>query len=225
MAIVALAFLIVSCASGRSGDIAYAPSGFTRPDPIKQLEVSEDYRLGPSDLVNIMVYRAPDLTGDFRVDALGNVALPLIGQMRAQGYTPTEFSRNLERKLGEKYYENPDVQVALKEAAGQRVTIDGSVQAPGAYSLVGKTTLMQAIALARGTTKEADLRRVVVFRTIEGQRMAAAFDLKAIRNNEMQDPEVFGADIIIVDGNNNKQAWRDALSTIPLIALFRPFVL
>ena len=83
---------------------------------------------------------------------------------------------------------------------------------------------MQAVALAGGAGTNANLRRVIVFRQIEGQRMVAGFDLEAIRHSEMEDPVVYPSDIIIVDGNETRQIWRDVLSTIPVLALFRPFL-
>jgi polysaccharide export outer membrane protein len=79
--------------------------------------------------------------------------------------------------------------------------------------------------MARGTTQDANLRRVVIFRQIDGQRMAAGFDLRAIRTAQMEDPTVYASDIIIVDGSQTRQMWRDVLQTIPILALFRPLVL
>ena len=82
---------------------------------------------------------------------------------------------------------------------------------------------MQVVALAKGTTVNANPRRVVVFRQIDGQRQAAGFDLTAIRAGRMEDPVIYGSDIVIVDGDNTRQLWRDILSGIPVFALFRPF--
>jgi polysaccharide export outer membrane protein len=82
---------------------------------------------------------------------------------------------------------------------------------------------MQAVATAGGTHENANPRRVAIFRQVGGQRMAAAFDLTDIRRGEAEDPQVYRGDIIVVDGSRTRQMWRDALATIPVLALFRPF--
>lgn len=215
--------LVAGCAAGRTGSIPYAPASFNAP-PDSIFASNPDYRLGPSDVVTVAVFRVPELSGDYRVDATGHITLPLVGQTRVQGMTIHEVSSALQERLGSRYYVDPDVTVSLKELGSQRVTVDGSVNAPGAYPLPGRSTLMQVVAMARGTTANANLRRVVVFRQIQNQRMAAAFDLEAIRSAEMEDPVIYGSDIVIVDGNDTRQTWRDVLSAIPVLALFRPII-
>jgi polysaccharide biosynthesis/export protein len=223
---IAIACLIVcGCADKRSDDLAYAPSNFTRPDPIASAEITQEYRLGPADVVNVIVYRAADLSGDLRVDEAGNITMPLIGAVPAQGKTTIQLADTLRGELSRKYYENPIVNVALKEAAGQRITVDGAVNAPGVYPIMGKTSLMQAVAMARGASQYANLRRVVVFRTVQGQRMAAGFDLRSIRDGQMSDPEIYGSDIIVVDGNGTKQTLREVIGALPIVGLFQPFLL
>lgn len=215
---------LAGCAPTRSSDLNYAPAGFNvQPDDI--YAVNRDHRLGPSDLITVTVYRAPEVTGDFRVDPLGNIMMPLVGSIPVQGLTLTEVTAEIRRRLDGRYYVNPDVAVALKETPNRTITVDGAVGQPGVYPVIGRTTLMQAIAQARGATQNANLRRVVVFRQIQGQRMAAGFDLQAIRESRMEDPVLYPSDIVVVDGSDTRQMWRDVLQTIPIIALFRPLIL
>lgn len=217
-------FALAGCAASRSSDLTYAPPSFNvQPDDI--FAANRDHRLGPSDLITLTVYRAPEVTGDFRVDPLGNLIIPLIGSVPVQGLTTAEASAEIKRRLEGRYYVNPDVSLALKETPNRTITVDGAVQAPGLYPVVGRTTLMQAVAMARGATGNANLRRVVVFRQIQGQRMAAGFDLQAIRSSQMEDPVLYPSDIVIVDGSGTRQMWRDILSAIPILALFRPLVI
>ena len=211
---------LTACASATS-NVPYAQPGFNAP-PDSIFGENPDYRLGPSDLLTVTVYRAPEMTGDYRVDASGNIMLPLIGQTQVQGMTVGEVAAHLRGALGARYFVNPDVTVTLKEATSQRVTVDGSVNQPGVYPLTGRTTLMQAVAMARGATQDANLCSVVIFRQVEGQRMAAKFDLRAIRAAQMEDPVVYGSDIIIVDGSQTRQTLRDILMAIPIFAVFRP---
>ena len=222
--LLAMLLTLAGCASGRNSDIPYAPASFdVQPD--SPFAANPDYRLGPADVVTVSVFRAPELTGDYRVNEAGTIMMPMVGQVEVQGLTVTELAGTLRQNLGRSYYVNPDVSVSLKEAGSQRITVDGAVQQPGVYPLPGPTTLMQAVAMARGTTQDANLRRVVIFRQIDGQRMAAGFDLRAIRTAQMEDPTVYASDIIIVDGSQTRQMWRDVLQTIPILALFRPLVL
>ena len=221
IALLAMALMLAGCMS-RRGDIPYAPASFDRP-PDSTFASNSEYRLGPADVVSLAVYRAPELTGDYRVDAAGNLNLPLIGAIQVQGQSLPELTETLRASLGERYYVDPDVTVSLKEVGSQRVTVDGSVNRSGLYPLPNQSTLMQVIAMAGGTSANANPRRVVVFRQIGGERQVAGFDLAAIRAGRMEDPLIYGSDIIIVDGDETRQNWRDILSTIPILALFRPF--
>ena len=76
--------------------------------------------------------------------------------------------------------------------------------------------------MARGLHELANPRRVAIFRQIDGQRMAAAFDLTTIRAGEDADPEVYRGDIIVVDGNSGRQAWLDVLRSLPVLSVFSP---
>jgi polysaccharide export outer membrane protein len=215
--------ILVGCASGRGGSIPYEVKDFGRPDAPVAATPDVEYRIGALDQLGITVYRVPDLSGELPVDASGKITMPLIGELTAVGKTSAELAGDIKKKLGEKYINNPEVQVIVKSASSARITVDGSVGAPGIYPIAGPTTLLQAIAMAKGTTDDANPRRVVIFRQINGQRQAAAFDLKSIRRGEMADTPVFGDDIVVVDGSSSKSAFKNVMQTIPLLALFRPF--
>jgi polysaccharide export outer membrane protein len=183
-----------------------------------------EHRLGPTDVVSVAVYRAPEFSGSYRLDASGTIVMPLIGLVPAQGMTTTELANDLRQRLSGQYYVNPDVSVSLSESNSQQVVIDGSVSSPGQMPLIGRTTLMEVVARAGGASGNANMRRVLIFREIDGQRMVAAFDLAAIREAQAEDPEIFAQDIIIVDGSRTRQWYRDFLLTLPIVGLFRPFI-
>lgn len=210
------------CAERRSN--IPPPTAAFNVQPDQLFIENTDYRLGPQDLLTVTVYRAPEVSGDFRVDTTGNIMMPLLGEMQVQGLTATELADRLKDRLGNHLYVKPDVSVAIKEAVNQRVTIIGSVNSPGLYGLPGRTTLMQAVALAKGPSGGANIHRVVVFRQIQGQKMAAAFDLRNILEARAEDPLVYASDIIVVDGSQTRQTLHDVLTTIPILALFRPFL-
>lgn len=215
--------ILAGCSTGRGGSIPYEVKNFGRPDAPVAAAPDVEYRIGALDQLSIIVYRVPDLSGELPVDATGKITMPLIGEISAVGKTSAELAAEIKRKLGEKYINNPEVQVVVKSASSARITVDGSVGAPGIYPIAGPTTLLQAVAMAKGTTDDANPRRVVIFRQINGQRQAAAFDLKSIRRGEMADAPVFGDDIVVVDGSASKSAFKNVMQTIPLLALFRPF--
>nr|WP_299911620.1 polysaccharide biosynthesis/export family protein [Sphingomonas bacterium] len=215
--------VLVACSAGRGGPVPYEVKDFGRPDVPVAAAADVEYRIGALDELVITVYRVPDLSGELKVDATGRITMPLIGDLSAVGKTATELSGEIEKKLGAKYINNPEVQVAVKSASSAKITVDGSVGQPGIYPIAGPTTLVQAVAMAKGVTDDANPRRVVIFRQINGQRQAAAFDLKAIRRGEMPDAAVFGDDIVVVDGSSSKSAFKNVLQSLPLLALFRPF--
>jgi polysaccharide biosynthesis/export protein len=214
---------IGGCADTRCGAISYQVSDFRPPDSTVAAPLEGGYRIAPMDILTIQVFGMPDISGDYPVDLRGNVAMPLIGEVAAIDLTPADLKETLTAKFGEKYLENPDVTVGIKEAKGHSVTIDGAVKKPGSYPVTGPMTLMQAVALAEGLDEFANARRVAIFRSIGGQRQAAAFDLTSIRRGGTQDPTVYTGDIVIVDGSRNKEFMDKFFKAFPLLAIFRPF--
>ena len=217
------ALVLAGCASTRGGPIPYDTGLFQAPDAPKLATLETNYKIAPMDTVSVQVFRMKDLSGDYQVDLTGNISLPLIGEVRAANMTTAELDQQLTAKFGEKYLENPDVSVGVKDSAKRAVTVDGAVKQAGAFPTTGPLTLMQAVALAGGTTEDANIRRVAVFRTIGGQRQAAAFDLQDIRRGQMQDPTIYPGDVVVVDGSTVKALYKQILGALPGLSLFRPF--
>jgi polysaccharide export outer membrane protein len=115
------------------------------------------------------------------------------------------------------------VTVTVIEAASQKITVDGAVTKPGVYEMRGSTSLLQAVAMAEGPSRVADLSKVAVFRTINGQRSVALFDLGAIRQGRAEDPQVLGDDVIVVDASRLNSALREVVTALPALSIFRPF--
>lgn len=223
LGLASLAGLTVSgCMDTRGGAIAYGVKGFGAPDAPKPMISNANYKIAPLDTLAVKVYKFDDLSGDYDVDLTGDITMPLIGAVAAIDMTPQQLSEKLAAKLGEKYLQSPNVSVAVKSSTSRNVTVDGAVSQPGNYAVMGPTTLVQAIAMAHGTSEDANQRRVAIFRQIDGRRMAAAFDLKNIRQGKAEDPPVYSGDIIIVDGSSIKGIYKKTLSAIPLLALFGP---
>ena len=82
---------------------------------------------------------------------------------------------------------------------------------------------MQAVALAGGTTEDANAHRVAIFRTISGKRQVAAFDLVAVRRGQAEDPQIYPGDIVVVDGSAIKAMQKQIMNSLPVFSIFRPF--
>jgi len=218
---IAVAALLTACADTRGGSIPY-DKVLAAPDEQKFETLETNYKIAPMDKLAIKVFKMDDLSGDYDVDLAGNISLPLIGQLQAANLTTEQLDAQLTEKLGAKYLEHPDVSVAIKASTAHVVTVDGAVHDGGRFPVAGPISLIQVIAMAKGTTEDANARRVAVFRTIGGQRQAAAFDLTAIRRGQNPDPEIYPGDIVVVDGSSIKAAQKQILQSIPLLAIFGP---
>jgi polysaccharide export outer membrane protein len=219
---IVIAVLLTACAEGRGGPIPYNVA-LPAPDAPTVVPLETGYRIAPLDKLEIKVLKVNDLSGDYNVDLAGNISMPLIGEVKAVNLTTADLDRELTSKLGEKYLENPDVSVGIKESTTRVVTVDGAVREPGAFPTIGTSSLMRAIAQAKGVTEDANPRRVAVFRTVNGQRQAAAFDLTAIRRGQMDDPKLYPGDIVVVDGSAIKEGFKRVLASFPILSIFRPF--
>jgi polysaccharide export outer membrane protein len=208
------------CASG-AANVPYSPSNFGAPDTAVATKVPATISSG--DKLQIRVYQEETLSGTFQVQTDGNIDFPLIGLVKAEGLTPSDLASLMTRRLGERHLRNPDVQVAISEAALRTITVDGAVKAPGVLPIPGTTTLLRAVALAQGTTESANSSKVIVFRQLQGQRMAAAFDLKAIRQAKAEDPTIYPNDVVVVGESATKGLVKNILQGIPVLGVFRPF--
>ena len=216
------ALLLAACASSGNRSAAH---GITLPPPDTTAasgayEGATDYRVGSQDLLEISVFGVSELTHQARVNSNGMINLPLIGGVMAGGRTVPELEKELGEKYADGYLQNPQVTVFVKEYTSQRVTLEGALEKPGIYPLTGKTSLLQAVAMAGGTDEFADLEGVVLFRHIDGKRMAAAYDLTKVRRGELEDPQVYGDDIIVIERSGSKSAFREFLRSVPALGLF-----
>jgi polysaccharide export outer membrane protein len=214
--------------------VALLSAGCTAPDksipvgaaayqvvpPPQPDSVPREYRIGPLDTISINVFQEPDLSlTNLSVDASGNVLLPLIGGVHAAGLTTTELSQAIAAKLNT-FLVNPQVSATVVTSVSQKVTVDGSVEQPGVYAIQGRTTLIDALAMARGTNRTAALDEVIVFREINGRPAAARFNVNDIRKGRQPNPEILGSDIVVVGFSNVKGVYRDLIASSSLIASF-----
>jgi polysaccharide export outer membrane protein len=188
------------------------------------LDDGNEYRIAPQDVLEVTVFRVPDLSKTVPVSGSGRISMPLIGEVQAAGLTVAELETDIAAKLAADYLQSPDVSVFVKDAVSQRVTVEGAVNSPGVYPTDGATTLLRVVALAGGLDRIADTRGVVFFRTIAGTRQAAKIDNPAIRAGTAADPPIVGGDLVVVDESGAKAAMRNVRESISLFGFFVPFI-
>jgi len=165
------------------------------PDP----GAERTYRIGPHDLLKIEVFQVPELSSEERVNEDGSVVMSLIGPVKVGGLTPDEAEQLIATKLGQDNLQNPQVDIFVAEYASQKVAVTGNVNKPGVFPVAGRTTLLEAIALAGGFDEVANKDQVVVFRRQPtGGVNAYVVDVEAIEEGKLADPIVVADDRIVV---------------------------
>lgn len=117
------------------------------------LDEGDSYLINPHDLIDISVLGESDLSLTVRVSERGLISFPLLGEVRAAGYTPIQFERRLEDLLAKDYLVSPSVNVSISEYG--TISVLGQVQKPGSFEIKGRLTVTRAIAQAGGLTKTA----------------------------------------------------------------------
>lgn len=179
------------------------------PAPTGQV-VADDYRIGPSDLLEIQVFGVDTLKRDVRVNSRGAISLPLVGNVIVGGLTGDEAETLIAQKYEKDFLQDPQVSIFIKEYTSQRITLEGAVARPGIYPIRGDTSLMQAIAIAGGQGQLSDLREVLVYRREGSEKKMYTFDLDKIRAGEAEDPSIVNDDVIVVKRSQARVAVRDS---------------
>ena len=203
----------------------------TLPQPEAQ-DVVRSTRMafvGPFSELRVEVFGVPDMQRDIMTDGEGNFAFPLVGTVAAAGKTPNDIASEIRGKLIGRYIRDPQVTVNFKSSnnplavQSMSVTVDGQVNKAGAYPVVGRVTLMRAVALAGGLNEFAKLEDVVVFRNVGSNQYVGIYNLEAIRRGNYSDPEIFPNDVVIVGDSPARRRFKDILQATP--AMLSPLIL
>ena len=207
-----------SALGGADGIQVLSGTALPSPDRSDLLSETRPYLIGPFDKLTIDVFGVEELSQkSVQTDASGRISFPLAGIVEAAGRTPSELEEELESRLSARYIRDPQVTVNLTDTVSQVITVDGQVREPGLYPVIGRMTLMRAVATAKGASEFAKLDDVVLFRTVKGQDFAAVYNLEAIRRGNYEDPEVFANDIVVVGDSKARRLFKDALQIAPLL--------
>ena len=144
-----------ACASGGPAAVEPAQANLEAP-------ALEDYRLGPSDKVRLIVFGEDDISGEYALSATGHIAVPLLGEVDARGKTVNELSEAIAAGLSEGYVN--DAKVAAEVVAFRPYYILGEVVRPGEYPYSAGMTVMKAVAAAEGYTYRAKKNSVFIKR-------------------------------------------------------------
>ena len=190
----------------------------TLPPPARADLIASDREslIGPLDQLGVEVFNVGELSKEVRVDSSGRISMPLIGQMDVRGKTSTEVARMVEGAL-RPYVKNPQVTVNVRTSTSQVVTVDGSVNEPGLYPVTNETTLIRAIASAKGLAEFGRTEDVIILRTVNNRKMAGVYNLAAIRRGAYADPPIYANDLVIVGDSAQRRRFRDIIQAAPLL--------
>jgi polysaccharide export outer membrane protein len=147
-----------------------------QPDAVAS---SDQYVIGPEDVLYINVWREETLTRTILVRADGKISLPLVDDVQAAGLTPLQLKQNLTEKL-KQFIDNPNVSVVVTEANSFKVYVTGEVRTPGVYRLKSETTLLQIIPMAGGFTDWANQKKIMIIRKEGGKEKRITANYKKI---------------------------------------------
>jgi polysaccharide export outer membrane protein len=148
-----------------------------------------DYVIGPEDVLGVIFWREPDMSGDVTVRPDGRITIPVVGEMQAVGRKPDVLQAEI-AAAATKYISSVNVVVVVRAIHSRKVFVTGRVTNPGAYPLMQPLTVMQAIALAGGLTEFADSKGVLILRLENGRSRAIPFNYQDISRGKSLDQNV-----------------------------------
>lgn len=125
--------------------------------------VAPSYKIGPADVLQVVVWKEPELTRDVEVRLDGMITMPMLGELEAAGRTPSQLAETLSKALA-KFVETPRVTVAVGRANSAHFFVIGQVTRSGEFPLTGRTTVLQGLALAGGFKEFAKTESIVIVR-------------------------------------------------------------
>ena len=170
--------------------VAQTPPQVAAPAPVAQ--TSQNYLIGPSDVLTIKVFNEADLSGLFSVDSDGTISFPLLGRTAVGGKTVREIEAHLIKALTGSYLKNPQVSVEIGNYRSRAIFILGEVKAPGKYSIEGPMTLLEVLAKAGSLTTAAG-NTIIVQRYKDG--LAAAVSSEPMLPGDPRGAEVMRVNV------------------------------
>lgn len=161
--------------------LALFPSGmvFGQEETASSPTDGEFYLIGPGDVLDIQVWREPDLSRAYTVRPDGKITMPLLDDVQAAGLTPMQLKDVLEKGLA-RFIEGPNVSVGVAEINSKFIYVLGKVNTPGQFPLQRGMTVLQALSLAGGFAEWADEKNIVILRERQGKKVRIPFNYKDV---------------------------------------------
>jgi polysaccharide export outer membrane protein len=191
--VVAVSFPGFAAAQAVAPSVAAAAKTPAAPPP-------GDYVIGPDDVLSIVFWRENDLSADVVVRPDGRISLPVLNDVVALGLTPEQLRQRL-TEAANRFVEDPNVSVVVKEIKSRRVFIMGQIAKAGPYSLMAPMTVIQLIALAGGLSEFAKQDEIVILRQdASGDQSTLRFNYRDVmkRKNLRQNIQLQPGDTVIV---------------------------
>jgi polysaccharide export outer membrane protein len=167
--------------------------------PKKAATTDPNYVIGAQDVLDISVWKEPDVSRVVPVRPDGKISLPLLNDVQAAGLTPSQLAAQITDSL-KKYVTTPQVTVIVATINSQRVYILGEVTRPGAYPILPGMSVLQALSSAGGFTQYARVKSIFVRRFENGKEVKDPFNYKDVINGKKPEQEILlkAGDTIVV---------------------------
>ena len=168
------------------------------PSAQELLAQSSANTLGPGDILEVRVYREPELSGLYHVGPNGTFTFPLIGEVKANQGGIYKLTQELTTRLKQEYLRDPQVTVLIKETRSKKVFVLGLVKKPGSYTFESKMTVVQAIALAGGLQTLASRDLVLIRNNKQGLEQKFRIPFKEISQGKAPNSPLQPGDILFI---------------------------
>jgi polysaccharide biosynthesis/export protein len=191
--------LIGSASAQQGAKSTQPPVPAMASDAPKPAAADGNYVIGAQDVLDISVWKEPEVSRVVPVRPDGKISLPLLNDVQAAGLTPAALAAQITESL-KKYVTSPQVTVIVTMINSQRVYISGEVVRPGAFPMLPGMTVMQALTSAGGFTPFAKMKSIYVLREESGKRVKYPFNYKQVVNGKStdQDIQLKAGDTIVV---------------------------
>ena len=159
------------------------------PQPVESAAANPNYSIGAEDVLTIDVWKEPEISRTVPVRMDGKISLPLVNDLQAAGLTPTQLSSDIAERL-RKAIVNPQVTVIVSQMNSQRIYIVGQVIRGGTFPLAPNMTAVQALSSAGGFTVFANLKKIYVLRSENGQEEKLPVNYKDVINGRKPQADV-----------------------------------
>jgi polysaccharide export outer membrane protein len=181
-----------SGAKGREVKAAAARDGNRHPDAAKPIAATDDpaYVIGEEDVLNINVWKEPEISRAVPVRPDGKISLPLLNDVQAAGLTPLQLGMAIRERL-KKYLTEPEVTVIVTQINSRRIYIVGEVNRAGAFPMLPNMTVLQALSSAGGFSQFANLKGIYVLRSENGKQIKLPFNYKEVLKGQRPAQNIF----------------------------------